>query len=84
MHPQTEYNKISYTSLVVTDISYTTTTLYETYAGFGIMCDNVDIYCDSEDYYCDGSVAYAKTYKIQDVVMFGDERVTFGGEEVIW
>ncbi len=39
-----------------TDISYTSTTQTGTNAGFGIRCDNEDIYCDSEDYYCDGSV----------------------------
>ena len=36
---------------------YTSTTPHDTYAGFGIMCDNTDIYCDTLEYYCDGSVA---------------------------
>ncbi len=38
-------------------ITHTSTTLYDTYAGLGIMCDNNDIYCDTLEYYCDGAVA---------------------------
>lgn len=36
--------------------SHATTTHATERVGYGIMCDNQDIYCDSEDYYCDGSV----------------------------
>jgi len=49
-----------------TDISYATTTYYDTASGYGIMCDNTDIYCDNVEYNCDGSrvktdIAYTTT-----------------------
>ena len=52
----TEYDGVSFASVTYVDVLYATTTLYDIHAGFGIMCDNNDIYCDSLDYYCDGSV----------------------------
>jgi len=69
------------------------TIMLKIHAGFGIMCDNEDIYCDSLDYYCDGSVvmlgiSYPTTVYYPAVseaeVTFQDEDVTFGGEAVEW
>ena len=60
-----------------TGISYDT----ETYAeigtdipghGYGIMCDNEDIYCDSEDYYCDGSTVFRNTLAFEPEILCND------------
>ncbi len=75
-------------------IAYIATTLYDTYAGLGIMCDNNDIYCDTLEYYCDGAVAmwdiehasttYIKIYEpsIGDVLLLedGDELLLEDGD----
>lgn len=41
-------------------ISYSTNTPVNIFPGFGLMCDNQDIYCDTEEYMCDGSVNVRK------------------------
>jgi len=50
------YETVSYSTTTYTGTTHEDTTQVDVYAGFGIMCDNVDIYCVSQDYYCDGSV----------------------------
>lgn len=40
--------------------------------GYGIMCDNVDIYCDSEDYHCAGSVVFRNTLAFEPEILCND------------
>jgi hypothetical protein len=74
----TAYADVSYDTTSYTDVAYISTTLYDTYPGFGIMCDNNDIYCDSEDYYCDGSVVMRAIKPIMA------EETAYGSGKVIY
>ncbi len=51
------------------------------YAGFGIRCDNTDIYCDSEDYYCDGSVVMWDMSFPKTITYQSDDMITDGALE---
>ncbi len=57
------------------DISFTSTTQTEALAGYGIMCDNTDIYCNSEEYYCDGSVVQRDVLQNQPEIKWNNTAV---------